>query len=261
MAQENLTVIKGGLNRQRTKGAALKDSLYELLNGFVTTEKTVKVRPGTLLTATLTAGTTGLISHDGLFQVFASADVAGLPSDYNLNILRAPDGAALLKIHFAEPFLGSLYVAAEFVGGSIYHFWLQPSSAWVANKEYKLADAVVPTTANSFRYIPARNGAPYPAWNAQAPRQVGDKIEPTVYSGYYFEVVSIFGTNSRSGDTEPDWTGVVAGQRVNENVDGTIIPFQPTPVIPPNRRPPLPDDLDDRYGPRRGLRNENRWEV
>ncbi|KKK82756.1 hypothetical protein LCGC14_2800230, partial [marine sediment metagenome] len=59
--QENLTVIKEGLNRQRTKGAALKDTLYDLLNGFVSSEKTVKVRPGTRLTETLPANTKGLV--------------------------------------------------------------------------------------------------------------------------------------------------------------------------------------------------------
>lgn len=243
--QENLTVIKAGLNRQRTKGAALKDTLYELLNGYVTTEKTVKVRPGTLLTDTLPAGTIGLVSHDGLFQVFASSDVTGIPAGYNLNIVRAPDGEALSKIHFAEPFLGALYVAAEFADGDIYHYWLQPATTWEADKMYTVNAAVQPVTTNSFVYRASRLGAPYTEWAADVPRTVGDKVEPSTYNGFYFEVTAVYGANPRSGETEPDFD-VEEGQIVVENVDGT--PPAPLPTPP---KPPLFYDRDlwyDRYG-------------
>ncbi len=262
--QENLTVIKGGLNRQRTKGAALKDSLYDLLNGYVTTEKTVRVRPGTLLRQTLTTGTKGLVHHDGKFQVFASDDVSGLPTDYNLNIVRSPTGSALSRIHFAEPFLGSLYVVAEFADGNVYHYWLQPSTTWVANNEYKLSSAVNPTTANNYRYIPTRNGQPFPTWTPGAARAVGDKIEPTQFNGYYFEAVTINGSNPRSGVTEPNWVNdanIVAGKRYVESVDGTYQAPRPTPPRDRDRRPPPGRDIEDRYGRGRWRRNERRYNI
>lgn len=52
-----LTTIKGGINRQRTKGGALEDSLYDLVNCYVTKSKTVKIRPGTPRIANLFSAT------------------------------------------------------------------------------------------------------------------------------------------------------------------------------------------------------------
>lgn len=48
-----LTTVRGGINRQRTKGGALEDSLYDLVNGYVSESKTVVVRPGTFRHANL----------------------------------------------------------------------------------------------------------------------------------------------------------------------------------------------------------------
>ncbi len=239
MRQENLTTIKGGLNRLRTKGAALKDSLFELLNGFVTTEKTIKVRPGTILDATLPAGTVGLVSFDGDLVVFASSLIGGLPAGYVLKVVRAPDDAALSKIHFAEPFLGALYVAAEFVGGAVFHFWLQEAKDWTADTVYDANALVTPTTPDSFVYRATRLGAPFPAWTANTPRVVGDKVEPTTYNGLFFEVISVIGTNSKSGATEPDFD-VKVGEVVIENIDGTLDTPDPTPLPRP------PHDATDR---------------
>lgn len=246
--QENLTVIKGGLNRQRTKGAALKDSLYELLNGYVTTEKTVKVRPGTLLDETLTPGTLGLVSFNGKFHVFASSSVAGLPSNYELHILRAPGAdpqPTLTKIHFAKPFLGFLYVSAEFSDGAIYHYWLREGATWAADTAYKFNSVVEPTTPNGFVYRPTRGEDANPLWTPNAPRSVGDKVEPTTENDFYFEVDEVFGSET-SGDTEPDWSEPQEGQIFLDYADGTTVPPDSAPRTPPldDRIPP---ELDDRY--------------
>lgn len=262
MRQEALTTVKGGLSRQRTKGGALKDQLYDLLNGYVTSEKTVRSRPGTTLSATLPAGTVGLIHHNGTFNVFASSLITGLPTGYTLKIVRAPDEAALSKIHFAEPFLGKLYVVAEFADGDIYHYWIKDSEEWEASTEYQLADVVTPSTANGYTYIPKRSGKPYPTWTPGVNRTVGDKVEPTSFNGYYFEVVTASGGQPRSGLTEPGWATdphVVAGKRYVESVDGTYSPPQPTPPPDRDRRPPLDDDLEERYGRTRWAANTRRY--
>jgi hypothetical protein len=39
-----LTAIKGGINRTRTKGGARADTLYDLLNVYVTEDGTVQAR-------------------------------------------------------------------------------------------------------------------------------------------------------------------------------------------------------------------------
>jgi hypothetical protein len=249
MRQENLTVIKGGLNRQRTKGAAPKDSLYDLLNGYVTTEKTVKVRPGTLLEETLTAGTFGLVHFDSKFHVFASSTVS-VPSGYTLHLLQAPTGNALSRIHFAEPFLGFLYVVAEFDTDEIYHYWLRTAADWEANKVYKANQLAEPTTADGFLYKATRLGDPYPVWTSGAPRAVSDIVEPTEYNGLYFQVVSAFGTNPISGSTEPDWADAEPGQIFIDTPDDTPTQTPPTPNVFPDDDV-VPDEVRDRYDDRR----------
>ena len=243
MRQENLTTIKGGLNRLRTKGAALKDSLFELLNGYVTTERTVKGRPGTILNTTLPAGTVGLTSFNGVLNVFAASAVAGIPAGYNLNIVNHPTDSTLTltTIHFAEPFLGALYVAAEFSDGGIFHYWLQESNVWLADTVYNINSLVQPSTANGFAYRPTRNGPAFPAWTAGTPRSLNDNIEPTVYSGFYFTAEQVFGANPRSGGVEPIWP-TEDGAIIIEDSDIAGAPTVPAPTPP---QPPNPVTCPD----------------
>jgi len=246
MRDVSLTTVQGGLNRLRTKGAALQDSLYELLNGKVTTEKTVVNRPGTTLVHTIPSGTIGLVSYSGKFHVFASSDVSGIDTtNFTLHVLRAPDGAALSKIHFAEPFLGALYVAAEFADGDIYHYWLQDASDWEADTYYNANQLASPTTSNTFKYRATRLGAPYPVWVPDMPVSVGTNVEPTAYNGLYFEVISVVGDNPRTSTVEPNFD-VKEGELVIETVDKTTLPPDPTPLPRPDYDQP---DLDSRYRP------------
>lgn len=235
MRREVLTTVKGGITRLRTKGAALKDTLYDLLNGYITAARTVKVRPGTFLTETLPAGTVGLVAFEGNLHVFASSLVSSIPSGYVLDVLRSPDGDfAITTIHFAEPFMGALYVAAEFSDGGIYHFWVRSAADWEADTEYDLHELVQPATPDGFVYKATRLGAPYPGWTPAAPRAVDDIIEPTTYSGYYFKVISVVGDEPKSGDSEPIWP-TNAGETIIEDTEGASTPdaTPPTPVSPP----------------------------
>lgn len=261
MRQVALTTIKGGLSRQRDKGGALKDSLYDLLNGYVTTEKTIRSRPGTTQDAELPAGTKGLVYFNGEFHVFASDTVANIPAGYALNVVRGPSGAgSLSRIHFAEPFLGNLYVVAEFSSGAIYHYWLKTAEDWQAKTEYDFSDVVVPTTDNGYRYTPRRATQPYPQWSPNVPRTVGDKVEPSQFLGYYFEVISTSGTDPRSGSVEPRWIDdplIRAGKRYYESSDGAIRPDLPEPPDDPDGSPPVDRDLRGRYG--NGRRRPRRY--
>lgn len=89
-----LTAISGGINRLRTKGGADKNSLFDLLNGYVTQAGTVKVREGSNRNANIAtysgAGTTkGLLAYQGKFHVFSSA-VVGVPPGYELHVINHP---------------------------------------------------------------------------------------------------------------------------------------------------------------------------
>jgi hypothetical protein len=228
-----LTTIKGGINRMRTKGAALSDALYDLLNGYQTTEKTVKVRPGTQRYADLpvdTAGnntTHGLCAFDGSLHVFAT-ELLTVPTGFTCHVIQHPDGpdsggnyTAIRKIHYAAPFLGYLYVVAEFVDDSIYHYWLRSGDEWQASTIYKAGDLVVPTTPTGLVYQAKRADEAKQSWAPGVVRTIGDWVEPTTYNDYEYLCVDTQGANPRSGDTEPTWP-TSDGQQVYEDADGSV---------------------------------------
>lgn len=227
-----LTTIKGGINRQRVKGAALADSLYDLLNGYVTKSRTVIGRPGTFRHAHLSldtlVGTRGLASFDRKLHIF-SASVIAIPPGFTLHVLQHPTDQTvdLDKIHFASPFLGFLYVVAEFVNGDVFHFWLQTSGAWKASTQYQLGDVAEPTVPNGLLYKAVRLTAASPTWTALAARALNDVVEPTTYNGFKYTVIAVAGDTPASGSTEPVWPTVDGGQ-VSEDSSTTTLPAATT---------------------------------
>lgn len=245
-----LTTIKGGINRQRVKGAALADSLYDLLNGYVTKSRTVKVRPGTFRHAHLSVdtlvGTRGLAAFDGKLHVF-SASVITVPAGFTLHVLQHPTDQTidLDTIHFAAPFLGFLYVVAEFANGDVFHFWLQTKGSWSASTKYQVGDVVSPSTPNGLLYRAVRLTGANPAWAPNVPRAVNDVIEPTVPNGFKYTVTDVDGAAPASGPTEPTWPAT-DGATVVEEVD-----TEPTDAASTAASDPTPtpiSDVTDRYG-------------
>lgn len=246
-----LTTIKGGINRLRVKGAALNDSLYDLLNGYVSSAKTIVVRPGTFRSATLPTNgdgsdqTKGLASMNGSFHVFA-AQSAVVPAGYTLHILSHPDSPdasgnviQLKEIHFAAPFLGFLYVSAEFVGGDVFHFWLQTGSTWQASHDYKLGDIVIPSVPNGFSFQATRATPANQSWAPGLVRAVNDVIEPTVYNNFFYTVTNVLGSNPRSGTIEPNWP-TTGGAQISEDADGNPVTAVAPTVQPDVSTQPAP---------------------
>lgn len=211
-----LTAISGGITRLRVKGAALKSSLYDLLNAYVTLQGTTKPRGGTIRKASLSQVTKGLTAFQGTFHVFAHTPTA-VPGGYECHVLVNPTNSALhiLKIHFAMPFMGFLYVAAEFTDNVTYHYWLQTNGTWQANTVYMNGDYVSPTTPNGFAFKAIRLEAAHPVWQAGAAVALNDLFEPTVYNGYMFKAVAVTGTAPHTGTVEPDWP-VVENAHIQE---------------------------------------------
>lgn len=224
-----LTVIKDGINRLRTKGGARADSLYDLINAYVTEAKTVKGRPGTFREMILPSTTKGLVSFEGELHTFSAAFGVTVPSGYVVHVISHPDSDAeitidISKIHFAKPYMGFLYVVAEFVGGDIYHFWLQGGSEWAANTVYRNGAVVQPSIPNGLAYKAIRTSSPFPSWAPNVPRTDGpppEIIEPTIYNDFYYTVVETIGSNPTSGTTEPDWPEE-EGARVFEDTEGVL---------------------------------------
>lgn len=174
-----------------------------------------------------------------------------------LDILLHPadPAAAVSEIHFAAPFLGALYVVAEFDSGEIFDYWLQNADAWEAAEEYSVNELVVPNTSNGLAYRATRAGTGYPAWRPGVARTAGngssidpDVIEPTVYNEYYYTATDTGGDNPRSGSAEPTWP-TNNGEAIIENTDGfeAVTPEAVAPPTPPSNNTPQ-SSTTERYG-------------
>lgn len=244
-----LSAVKAGITRLRTKGGASPESLYDLENGYVSAARTILPRPGSKSAipggADLPDGTIGLTLFNGVFQVFSSTNVGVMPAGFKLNILTHPTNAAagLKEIWFAEPFMGLLYVVAEWDDDPnvAYHYYMEESGSWQPDHIYKIGDVVEPVVPNGYRYRAHRLTAPGEVWKPDVARAVGDKVEPTVYNGFEYTVIDTIGLNPRSGTTEPTWIAE-DGAVVIEDASGLPPGGGGTSEPPPPTTPPRYDN-------------------
>ena len=231
-----LSTTNAGMTRLRTKGNADPATLYDCLNAYITLAGTIRPRPGTQTDITLPTDTKGMVAHNCRIYVFSHIpQVTSNPDKYVVATLRHPTDATLklAQIHFAAPFMGFLYVAAEFEDGNVWHYWLEELDAWTAGTDYKVGDRVFATVENGFAYKASRPGSAYPAWAAGVERSVNDIIEPTVYNGFKYTVTVVSGTNPASGQIEPDWPAE-AGAQVVEYTAGNETGVLTTSVLEPD---------------------------
>ena len=243
-----LSASKAGITRLRDKGGASQDSVYDLVNGYVTAARTIKGRPGSRIKHRLPAGTKGLVFFQGKFVVFAHTVIASTDDAVEIEVLKHPTmpEAPIKEIHFAMPFLGFLYVVAEFEGatGPRYpHFWLEKGEVWQPNKTYLPGALVRPTSGNGLAYRLESDRAGYLPWAPNVARAVGDVVVPTTDNGFKYTVKETTGTAARSGTIEPSWPAV-AGETIYE--DANI----ETPTVPSSggASPSVPASVTDRYG-------------
>jgi hypothetical protein len=233
MRTQVLNALKSGINRLRVKGGADPSSLYDLLNGFVTIDGGVQSRPGTTEDATLPSGTVGLCAFEGAMVVFSASAVTGMPTGYTCVVLPHPTDPdrTISTIHFAAPFLGKLFVVAEFDNGDIFYYWLAGTSTWQASHTYNVDDMVTPTTPNGLVFKIANNQFPQ-AWQPGQTYAVGDVVVPSTLNGWKYTVVEADGDNPSSGTTEPIWP-TSDGATVTEEHDASSTTTQP-PNTPTN---------------------------
>lgn len=246
MSAQALGPVKAGITRLREKGGASADSLFNLVNGYVTAARSIEQRAGTVHVQALPpAGTKGLCTFRGKLHVFASTPVAVANPLFVVDILRHPviNTAALADIHFAKPYLGYLYVSAEFDNGDVYHYWLQAVETWKPDTIYRIGQAVQPTVPNGFVYTAQRLGAPYPVWAPNVRRAIGDRVEPTTPNSFYYEVIDTVGADPRSGTTEPTWP-LADGASIFEDTGKPTPPPQSGGTGGPAQVPP---DVAERY--------------
>lgn len=240
-----LNAAKGGISRLRVKGSPSPNTLYDLLNGYPDASGSINARPGTVERYALPTNTKGMIAFNGGLVVFSHA-AQTVPAGVTCEILTHPTiaGLTLAEIHFAGPFLGYLYVVAEWSNGDVFHYWQQAADTWTANTVYAEGTVVQPTTPNGYAYVARRIGEAGVPWAANVARTVGDKVEPTTPNGYEYTVVATIGDSPRSGTVEPTWPEA-DGALVNEDVYGVPAPVT-TPTDPGPGTPP--PSVVDRYG-------------
>ena len=251
MRQFSISSAKAGMTRLRNKGGAKSDSFYMLKNCYVTADRSVVPRPGSVLDATLPAGTKGLMMFRNKLYVFSHEYQEVTNPKYRLLVLQHPDSdnvAALAEIHFAQPFLGYPYVVATFDDDpdAAYHYWLEGEGAdnvaWAADTAYYIGAVVQPTVQTGYVYRAHRIGEPGIAWAPGVERDIDDVIEPTQQNGFEYVVIETYGSPARSGTVEPTWIAQ----------DGAIVIEEAdlTPATPPPSTggPTPPPSVEDRYG-------------
>lgn len=249
MRTTELTTLRGGINRLRVKGGASAQSLYDLLNGYITADGGISPREGTIRTQALTSATVGLCAYKGVFNVFATA-LQSVPTGYQCNLLVHPTDSTqtLTKIWFAQPFMGFLYVVPQFANGDVFHYWLQSNGVWQANTVYFNGNIVTPTAPNGLAYIAQRQAPPNSVWQPQATITVNQVIEPTEYNGYMFKAINVLGTSPHTGSTEPTWPKTPAATIQEFGDFDTNSGDTGTTQSSGDTNAPLAQSITDRYG-------------
>lgn len=249
-----LSVMKGGINRLRVKGGASPVTLYDLTNAYISNAGTIVPREGTIRAQTLNNSTVGLCCVDGTFYVFATSLIS-VPSGYQCIILAHPtdSAATLAKIWFAKPFMGFLYVTAQFNTGDIFDYWLQDNGTWTADTVYMTGNIVLPTTATGYAYQAVRDMQTNSTWQSEVAITLGTIVEPNDYTGYVYKAVAVAGTTPHTGSTEPTWpttAGAVLQEfgdfDTNTNDSGTTTGS--TTTSSSSTAQPLGSNITDRYG-------------
>lgn len=253
MRQFSISNAKAGMTRLRNKGGASKDSFYTLRNCYVTADRSVVPRPGSVLDTTLPVGATkGLMMFRNKLYVFSSEYQEVTDPKYRLIVLQHPDSgndSPLLAIHFAQPFLGYPYVVASFADDpdTAYHYWLEGEGdadvTWLPDTNYALGAMTQPTVQTGYTYRAHRLGTPGTKWAPNDERAVDDVVEPTVENGFEYVAIEAYGNPPRSGTREPTWP-TQEGATVVEEAD--LAP--PAPPTGGGNVPTPPPSVEDRYG-------------
>lgn len=189
----------------------------------------------------------------GTYNLSAGATVASAEPITGQDPTVAPVAIPLLKVHFAMPFMGFLYVVAEFANdggsglGTIFHFWCQTGAVWQANTDYRIGDIVAPSTPNGLSFKASRISPPNPAWSPNTVEATNNVVEPTVPNGFFFTAVTTAGANPTTSGSEPLWPTATGAQVVEiSTVDNNDVSAEIAPQ--PSATTTLPSTVTDRYG-------------
>ena len=214
-----------GIDRNRNQSPPRDGTLYDLVNAYLTPGHTLKRRNG--FTKQQALASFGLTSYGGKLHTFYSGADPGSNALLTTHKLVCPDGSAsaLVKVHYAAPLLGYLYVVAEFANGNVSHYYLDnggvTAPTWAATTQHQYGDMVSPTVANGFRYW-VQSVLAAAAWQPGEAVAVNTLVQPTAPNGYVYKCTAVNGppgfANFVTGSTEPVWP-LAVGATVIEDVE------------------------------------------
>lgn len=192
--------------------------------------------------------TKGLARYTTTYTPAGPFGVALAPSFYNAA------SYPIKEIHFSAPYLGGIYVVAEFdvpsalaaANGDTFHYWIQSSTGsdnaneWKASTDYKIGDVVIPTSPNGLTYVASRLLPANPVWTPSTLETVGNIVEPTVANGFKYTVTADAGLNPSTGATEPTWPisdGATILESSDLSNDQTVTLATPAAGTPPTATP------------------------
>lgn len=228
-----------GINLLRSKGGVSPKALFDLTNGWVTSKKTINARPGSVPQFTAPAGTVGGVGFENKIHTFAAVPTASSDPGVVVDVLRHPTGgaAALAKIHYATPYLGRLYVVAEFTDGVINHYWVETPAAWKAATTYPVGSVVQPSTATGFFYENETSDAAL-AWQASTVVVLADQRQPTTVNGFRYVVSASTGVAPlKTSSVEPTWPVVNGGTVIERHFYTEYAPTPPGTTTPKGTGP------------------------
>ncbi len=124
MAYVEIKDFKYGLDTRRPAIVGEPGTLMECINAHITRGGDVESRKEFVSYFTLAAGSFGLHAGNNKSYIFGSAAApTNLPGDIIYQRLQHPSAAAMSALLFAENFNGKIYAIAEYVDGSVYHFY------------------------------------------------------------------------------------------------------------------------------------------
>jgi len=241
-----------GINLMRSKGGASKSSLFDLKNGWVTSKRTIKARPGSVKDLVFPSGTKGVVGFENKFHTFSATTVSGsYDSRIKVNIVPHPTGGAatVLKVHRAFPFLGRLYAVVEFTDGVVQHYWIEDPPAWTANTAVSYGSVVRPTVDDG-RYFENLTASTVAAWQANTNVAINDYRQPRVANGLRYKLTAATGTAPyRTSNTEPKWPTTVGATVLERRYITTTQTIPGTDLTTGGGQPPIGGGSNTEYGP------------
>lgn len=230
-----LNTAAAGMTRLRNKGGANPETLFELTDAYVTASRSIKPRPAMVYKTKLPSASKGYAVYNGVRYTFAARSASN-PGSATVLILVHPNPAfagTISKIHFAHPFMGYLYVVAEFSDSNVYHYWLQRPSPWFANTVYDANAIVEPTTPNGL-YFKAIIENPPLSWQPNHQYATNDTVQPTTYNKYGYTATNLTPSSpAPSGGTEPAWIAKEDALILESSAGGAATTDPPTTDLPP----------------------------